>query len=233
MENNKKVAVITGGSKGIGYACVKAFLNENYIVVNASRHDHHPFDDSAYYFIKTDVSKEEDVNRLHKEVISRFGKADVLINNAGFGKFAKLEDSTTEDFDDMFGVNVRGLYLCSRYFVKSMIEMKGGTIINISSIAGKAAIPTASIYAATKHAVMAISQALMLEVRQHGVRVSCVCPGSVDTDFFDNPGTVLTSKRETILSPEDVAEACMLIVNLPARALMNEVEIRPANPQKE
>jgi short-subunit dehydrogenase len=156
----------------------------------------------------------------------------VLINNAGYGKFSKLEDSTTEDFDGMFAVNVRGLYLCSRYFVKSMISSKGGTIINISSISGKTVIPTASIYAATKHAVMALSQALMLEVRQHGIRVSVICPGSVDTDFFDSPGTVLTSNRESILAPEDVAEACLLVVKLPARALMNEVEIRPANPQK-
>ncbi len=143
-----------------------------------------------------------------------------------------LADSKTKDFDEMFAVNVRGLYLCNRYALKTMLERKNGIIINISSISGKNGIATASIYSATKHAVMGLSRSLMAEVRNDNIRVVTICPGSVDTNFFDHPSAVLSSKRDSILSPEDVAKSCLLAVELPERALMNEVEIRPLSPKK-
>jgi 3-oxoacyl-[acyl-carrier protein] reductase len=113
-----------------------------------------------------------------------------------------------------------------------MLEQKSGTIIIISSIAGKNGVATASIYSATKHAVIGLASSLMAEVRKDNIRVVTVCPGSVDTNFFDQPGTILNSRRETILSPDDVAAACLLAVELPQNALMNEIEIRPLMPSK-
>lgn len=228
----RKIAVITGASKGIGRACSEIFLKNNYIVINASRTDINPLKNKNCHFISTDVSSEKDVKSLFAKVIKKFNKIDVLICNAGFGKFANLADSKTKDFDEMFDVNVKGVYLCNRYVLKSMLKEKSGTIINISSIAGKNGIATASIYSATKHAVMGMSASLMSEVRKDNIRVVTICPGSVDTNFFDDPSAILSARRNTILSAKDVAEVCFLSANLPQNALMNEVEIRPLNPAK-
>lgn len=227
-----KIILITGASKGIGKACAELFLKNKYNVINASRTDHKPLRDKNYRFIKTDVAEEKDIKSLFKKVIDEFGKIDVLICSAGLGKFGNLADSRTEDFDEMFAVNVKGLYLCNRYALKPMLKRKNGTIINISSIAGKNGIATASIYSATKHAVIGLSSSLMAEVRKDNIRVITICPGSVDTNFFDDPSASLSSKRETILSPEDVAKVCLLSAELPQNALMNDVEIRPLNPHK-
>ncbi|MBS1519218.1 MAG: SDR family oxidoreductase [Bacteroidetes bacterium] len=228
----KKTVVITGASKGIGLSCAKLFLKNDYTVINASRTNVNSIKDKDYHFIKTDVSREADIKRLFEKVIKEFRQIDVLICNAGFGRFAELAVSETKDFDEMFAVNVKGVYLCNRYALKSMLKKKSGVIINISSIAGKNGIATASIYSATKHAVNGLSASLMAEVRKDNIRVVTVCPGSVDTHFFDHPSAKLNSKRETLLSPDDVAEVCFLSVNLPERALMNEIEIRPLNPSK-
>ncbi|MBS1493769.1 MAG: SDR family oxidoreductase [Bacteroidetes bacterium] len=229
---DKKICIITGASSGIGFACAQKFLLNGYTVINASRKDKMPIDNPEYEFIATDVSKEDEVKNLIEKTIEKHGKIDVLINNAGFGLFANLIDSKTEDFDSMFAVNVRGLYLCCRYALKSMIEKQAGTIINIASIAGKTAVPTASIYSATKHAVIGLSTSLFMEVRKHNVRVTTICPGSVDTHFFDAPGTILNSSRESILSAEDIAESCFLAASLPVSATIAEIELRPTNPKK-
>lgn len=228
----KKIAVITGASKGIGKSCAKLFLKKGYITINASRTDSEKIKHRNYFFIKTDVTKESDIKKLFNYVTKEFGKTNVLICNAGFGRFSNLVDSKTSDFDEMFSVNVRGLYLCIRYVLPSMLERKSGTIINISSVSGKNGIATASIYSATKHAVMGLSSSLMAEVRKDNIRVVTICPGSVDTNFFDDPSAILNSRRDSILSPDEVAEVCLLSAELPQRALMNEVEIRPLNPQK-
>ena len=228
----KKIAVITGASKGIGKSCAKLFLKKGYITINASRTDSEKIKHRNYFFIKTDVTKESDIKKLFNYVTKEFGNTDVLICNAGFGRFSNLVDSKTSDFDEMFSVNVRGLYLCIRYVLPSMLERKSGTIINISSVSGKNGIATASIYSATKHAVMGLSSSLMAEVRKDNIRVVTICPGSVDTNFFDDPSAILNSRRDSILSPDEVAEVCLLSAELPQRALMNEVEIRPLNPQK-
>jgi len=228
----KKICLITGASKGIGRACAVKFLDNGYIVINASRSNTNPVKHDDYHFIKTDVAKESDIKNLIAKVLKKFKKIDVLINNAGFGKFALLVDSKTKDFDEMFAVNVRGLYLTTRYAVKSMIKNEEGTIINISSIAGKNGVATASIYSASKHAVMGLSHTLFQEVRKYNIRVVTVCPGSVDTNFFDHPGSMLTSSRESILSGQDIAEACYLSVSLPASATIAEIELRPTNPKK-
>ncbi len=228
----KKVCLITGASRGIGLACAKLFLKNNFTVVNASRSNPRVISNKDYHFVKTDVAKEKDVKNLFEVVIRRFKKIDVLICNSGFGKFANLADSKTKDFDEMFEVNVKGVYLCMRYALKDMLRKKDGTIITIASVSGKVGIPTASIYSATKHAVMGLSASLMAEVRKDNIRVTAICPGSVDTNFFDDPSAELSSRRDTILSAEDVARVCLLTAMLPQNALMNEVEIRPLNPQR-
>lgn len=227
---DKKVILVTGGSKGIGFAIIRLFIKKNYYVIDASRTGNNLINNKNYFYFKTDVSKENDVKALFAFIKSKFGKLDVLVNNAGFGIFGPLVESKTKDFDNLFNTNVKGLYLCSRYALKLMISAKRGDIVNISSIAGKNAIPNASLYCATKHAVIGLSKSLMLEVRNHNIRVSVICPGSVDTNFFDNTKNILTADRKTIISSEDIANSVWFIINANPRTNFNEIEVRPSNP---
>jgi len=227
---NKKVVLVTGGSKGIGLAVTKMFLKKNYFVIDASRTKSNAVKNKKYIFVKTDVSKEKEVKALFGFIIKKFCKLDIPVNNAGFGRFGTLLDSKTKDYDDLFNVNVKGLYLCTRYALEIMVTSNKGDIVNISSIAGKNAIPNATLYSASKHAVMGLSKSLMLEVRNHNIRVSVICPGSVDTNFFDGTENVLTADRRTIISPDDIADSVWFAVSSNPRAVFNEIEVRPANP---
>jgi 3-oxoacyl-[acyl-carrier protein] reductase len=114
-----------------------------------------------------------------------------------------------------------------------MIKERSGTIINIASVAGKQGFASGSIYCASKHAVMGLSRALMLEVREYNIRVVAICPGSVATEFFrDESKTVLSSGRESVLQANDIAESILLAAILPENATISELEIRPTNPRK-
>ncbi|CAN5505316.1 SDR family oxidoreductase [soil metagenome] len=229
---DKKVCIITGGSSGIGKACVEKFLNEGFIVVDASRTKKGKVIDPNYFYFKTDVAKESDIKKLFSFVEKSFGKIDTLINNAGFARFANLADSKTKDFDDMFAVNVRGLYLCTRYALKTMLKRQQGDIVNVSSIGGKNGFASASIYTATKHAVMGFAASLLLEVRKDNIRIITVCPGSVDTNFFTSPGKKKSPSSNVILEAEDIADMVVAAVKLPSRAMVTEIEVRPSNPVK-
>ncbi len=236
-----KIAVISGAGKGIGKATAELFLKEGAKVVLTSRNsselemirENRNDRKSDIITIAGDISKEETVNRIINETIDKFGRIDILVNNAGFGVFDNLVDSKLDDFDAMFNTNVRALYMLTKGFLPHMIKEQSGTIINIASIAGKQGFATGSIYCATKHAVMGLSRALMLEVRKHNIRVAAICPGSVATEFFRTESqTVLGSSRESVLSAEDIAETILLAASLPGNAMISELEVRPTNPKK-
>jgi 3-oxoacyl-[acyl-carrier protein] reductase len=238
MKLKNKITVITGAGKGIGRASAELFLKEGASVVLNSRTktdlDSFIKENQVYkdkiLAIAGDVSDENVIGKIVKETIGKFGRIDILINNAGFGKFAETVDSTTKDFDAMFNTNVRSLYILTREFLPFMIKQKEGIIVNMASIAGKNGVPTASIYSATKHAVMGFSRSLMLEVRKHGIRVIAICPGSVATEFFRESPSELS--HNTMLASEDIAETILYAAALPPNATVNEIEIRPANPVK-
>jgi 3-oxoacyl-[acyl-carrier protein] reductase len=238
MKLQNKIAVITGAGKGIGRAAAKLFLKEGASVVLNSRtksdldsfiKEHQDYKDKILT-IAGDVSDEKIIEQIVKETIGKFSRIDILVNNAGFGKFAEMVNSTIKDFDDMFNTNVRALYILTRDFLPYMIKQKEGIIVNIASIAGKNGVPAASIYSATKHAVMGLSRSLMLEVRKHGIRVVAICPGSVTTGFFRESPSELAPN--TMLKSEDIAETILYAAALPLNATVNEIEIRPANPAK-
>ncbi len=237
MKLKNKVAVITGAGKGIGKATAELFLREGAKVVLVSRTkiDLNQINkewknyNEQFITVCCDVSKEASIKKIVEAAIKKFKRIDILVNNAGFAMFAELVKSRVEDFDAMFNTNVRALYLLTKAFLPYMIKQKSGDIINISSIAGKNGVATASIYSATKHAVMGFSRSLMLEVRKYNIRVTSVCPGSVDTEFFRKDG--LGFKKETALQSENIADAILAAVSLPPNALIHEIELRPANPQ--
>lgn len=241
MKLQNKIAVITGAGKGIGKATAELFIKEGAKVVLTSRNksdleqlvaDNESKKDNIT-IIAGDISNEDTIQKVIDETISKLGRIDILVNNAGFGIFDDMVDSKTEDFDAVFNTNVRALYLITKGFLPHMIKEHSGTIINIASVAGKQGFATGTIYCASKHAVMGLSRALMLEVRQYNIRVCAICPGSVATDFFRaDSQTTLSSSKESVLQAEEIAETILLAASLPENATLHEIEIRPTNPRK-
>jgi 3-oxoacyl-[acyl-carrier protein] reductase len=179
--------------------------------------------------ISADVSEESDVASLRDEIESEWGGIDILVNNAGIGIFGNVLDLRTEDFDAVFAVNVRGVFLCSRAFAPGMVEREEGVIVNVASLAGKNTFAGGSVYAGSKHAVMGMSKSMMLDLRPHNVRVLTVCPGTVYTPFFDRVDQFDPDEAKA-LRAEDVAEAIEHVIRMSDRATISEFEIRPVDP---
>lgn len=237
MELLDRVAVVTGGTTGIGRAVAAALGRAGCRVAICARTEADleetatalARDGSEVMAVPADVSREEDVERFAEGVRQELGPPDLLVNNAGIARFGALDELAPADFDAVFGVNVRGLFLCSRAFAPDMVERGDGVIVNVASLAGKNAFPGGTVYAASKHAVMGMSKSMMLELREHGVRVLTVCPGSVNTPFFDKQDR-FEPDRSKIVQPEDVAELVVSAIRLSDRGTVSEVEIRPVNP---
>jgi 3-oxoacyl-[acyl-carrier protein] reductase len=176
-----------------------------------------------------DVSDERAVQAFAALVRERLGPVAVVVNNAGLASFGPFWEMPVEAFDEMMAVNVRGTYLVTRAFLPDMLERGDGHVINIVSLAGRNAVPGGTAYAAAKHAVLGLSKSLFSEVRRQGVRVTAICPGSVVTPFFAKSGGSL-EHPERKLQPEDVADTVLAVLRLPPRALISELDIRPANP---
>lgn len=237
MELSDRVAVVTGGSTGIGRATARELALEGARVAICARTGEDleeaageiRSEGGAVLPLTADVSRPEDVRRLARRVRDELGPADVLVNNAGIGVFGALEDLSVGDFDRCFGVNVRGVFLCCKAFAPEMAERGDGVVVNVASLAGKNFFPEGSVYVGSKHAVVGLSKSLMVELRERGVRVLTVCPGSVDTPFFDKAAGH-DPDRDRIVDPEDVAELIVESVRLSDRGTVSEVEIRPVNP---
>lgn len=174
-----KVTLVTGASKGIGRSIALLFAQNGADVVLAARTkssleqvaDGIKATGRKSLVVPTDISSEKQVDSLVRQSLEAFGRIDILVNNAGLGIFSRVGESKIEDFDLMVAVNLRGLYLCTRAVLPSMIERESGVIVNISSLAGKNAIDGGAGYCATKWAVIGFFRSLMLEVREHRIRV--------------------------------------------------------------
>jgi 3-oxoacyl-[acyl-carrier protein] reductase len=173
-----------------------------------------------------DAGNPDDVERVTRAIAAELGPVDTLVNNAGIAVFKPLEELTLEDWDGMMSTNVRSLFLVTRAVLPGMRERGAGTIVNVASLAGRNGVKHGTGYAASKHAVLGFSRSLMLEVRAQGIRVVAVCPGSVDTALIRPLGRA----PERILQPDDVADAILAALRLPARAMLSELDIRPSNP---
>ncbi|MFQ5530474.1 MAG: SDR family oxidoreductase [Gemmatimonadota bacterium] len=229
--------VVTGGSTGIGLATAREFATAGARVVICARTEERleaattelRVTGAEILPLQADVTREEDVESLIRTVEDAWGGADVLINNAGIGIFGNLLDLDVADYDRVFAVNVRGLFMCSRAFAPGMAEQGGGVIVNVASLAGKNAFAGGAIYSASKHAVMGMSKSMMLDLRRHGIRVLTVCPGTVLTPFFDRVDQ-FDPDADKSLRAEDVAEMILHAVRLSDRGNVSEFEIRPVNP---
>lgn len=236
MTLDGRSAWITGAGKGIGEAIARALAKEGVRVGLTARTvsdlervvaEIAAMNGSAFA-VPGDVSIESDVARAWESVSRTLGPPDILINNAGIGVFAPVSDLRVEDFDRMWGVNMRGVFLCTRAVLPQMQARGSGIIVNISSLAGKNAFVNGAGYAATKWALNGFSSCLRLEVRKHNIKVITVCPGSVATEF--SPAPKEPERLASILHPEDVAAAVISALSLPDRAMMSEIDLRPTNP---
>jgi 3-oxoacyl-[acyl-carrier protein] reductase len=237
-EIQDKVAVITGSTKGIGLAAAEALLKAGAKIVISARNEGEVaavgkrLSEAYPARVKAqacDVRLEDQVDALFRAADRAFGGVDVLVNNAGVGVFKNLEEMTLEEWNRVIETNVTGVFLCSRAAIPRMRSRGGGYIINISSLAGKNAFPTASAYNASKFAVNGMSEALMQEVRYDGIRVSYVMPGSVNTHFG---GTPPDPAKEWKLAPSDVAQVILDLLRHPSRSLPSRVELRPSQPPR-
>jgi 3-oxoacyl-[acyl-carrier protein] reductase len=227
-----RVALVTGGSRGIGRAIAQALADAGARVALCARNKADAEAAAAEIGhdclgLGCDVRDLEQVSATVARVAERFGGLDILVNNAGVGKFAHIAELEPEDWHATIDTNLTGVYHCCHEAVPLMRE-RGGYIINISSLAGKNAAKGGTAYNASKAGLNLFTEALMLDVRHQGIRVSTIMPGSVDTSFGrGSPGS-----RPWALRPEDVAAVVIHLLSHPDRSLPSAVEIRPAQPEK-
>jgi len=228
-----RVALVTGSGRGIGKAIAEALAREGAHVVLTGR-TASQVDQAAQAIrgnggqakaVPADITDERDVARLVDETLKIKGTVDVLVNNAGIGVFKPVVAMDVAEFDAMWKVNMRGVFLVTRAVLPGMIKARHGAIINIASLAGKNMFKGGAGYGATKWALRGFAGSLMLEVREHNIRVVTVFPGSVDTGF--SPGG---KRGAQITQPEDVASAVMFAINTPERSMFSEIDLRPTNP---
>lgn len=229
MDLQNKTAIITGVSKGIGKALVLQLLDKGCKVAGLGQ-TKPDYTHDNFVFIKTDVRSFETFKASVKQVQQHFGgEIHILVNNAGLGYFAYLEDTTLDQWQQMYDTNVNGTFYGCKLVLPQMKKQEYGHIINIASTAGLEGYPQVSAYCGTKFAVRGMTESLYKEVRDFRVKVTCVYPGSVKTDFFKNsPGI---QPHDYMLMPNDVATAMVQILETPDNYHTVNYEIRPLQPK--
>lgn len=235
-----KVAVVTGGSRGIGFAVAGRLLESGAHVVITGTDDATVAQAASTLGrgcvgIRADVRAEADVEALFALLDSKFGGVDILVNNAGVGLFRPVEHTTLDEWRRVMDTNLTGVFLCSRRALPLLRQRGGGWIINISSLSSTGPFADGAAYCASKAALNAFSDALMQEVRQEGIRVSVVLPGSVKTGFMGRAtgqAGATRSDEDWKLSPEDVSHAVVDLLSHASRSLPSRVELRPSRPPR-
>jgi len=228
----EQVAVVSGAGRGIGAAIARklAALGARTVLCGRSLA---PLEEMARQIsatggearaIQADVTEIGSVEKLASQVEAEFGRVDVLINNAGVGGFGgPLHELPPDQWEYVLNTNLRGVYYCIRSFAPMMIRASSGSIINISSLAGKNALPNGAAYAASKWGLNGLSYSIAEELRSHNIRVSVICPGSVDTELSPHAG----KDASKMLKPDDVAHVVEMLVTQSANSFASEVLLRP------
>ena len=230
--------MVTGGTRGIGRAIAERLLAEGAAVAICGRTSQsvetalgalRPM--GRVFGIAADVTQPDQVSALFSAVDREFGGLDILVNNAGQGVFGKVADLTPEQWRANIDLNLNGPFYCSREALARFRQRGGGFIVNISSLAGKNPFSGGAGYNASKFGLNGFSEAMMLDHRNDNVRVASIMPGSVDTGFSGGPSD-RSGDTSWMIAPEDVAEAVVMVLRMPARTMVSRVEMRPARPKK-
>lgn len=230
-------AVITGSSKGIGYAIAEWLAREDANVVVSARSEDEVREAAKaldgtgggrVVGVPADMRRQDDVQRL-VAAADDLGGLDVLVNNAGVGRFAPADEISVDDWDAVIGTNLTGVFYACREAIPRLRSRGGGWIINIGSLAGKNPFAGGAAYNASKFGLLGFSEAMMLDVRDQGIRVCCVMPGSVDTYFN---GKTPDPENAWMIQPDDIARIVRDLLAFPENALPSRIEVRPSRPKK-
>ena len=223
MNIKNKTAIVTGASRGIGLAIAKALVNEGVTVAGWSRTPPDTFNHERFHHIKADLTVETSVNEAFEETVNKLGDSiPILINNAGMGYRGVMDEMPSDKWRELFDLNVHGLFYTTKRIIPGMKEAGEGHIINIGSGAGTNGIAGMSAYCGTKFAVVGITESLHQELRDFGVKVSCLSPGSVDTGFSES--------NKNKLLPEDLAASVIHMLTCPQNFHYTDVQVRPLQP---
>jgi NADP-dependent 3-hydroxy acid dehydrogenase YdfG len=252
LENNNsnKVAIVTGASSGIGYATSLALSKAGIrVAVGARRMDRlqeiekqivrngderRGGEGEIFIQRKLDVTSKSDCDSFVDTVAKKWGRVDILINNAGLMPLSHFKNCKVEEWEQMIDVNIKGVLYCTSAVIPYMLDKKSGHIVNISSVAGRIVFAGGSVYCATKHAITAFSEGLRKELSpEYNIRVTCIEPGAVSTELLETitdesmSKFVQASKSMERLQSEDVANAILYAIQAPNHVNVNEILMRP------
>jgi NAD(P)-dependent dehydrogenase (short-subunit alcohol dehydrogenase family) len=228
-----RVALVTGASRGIGLEIARRLGRLGARLALCARHPE-PLARAVETLrkegietagIPADVSNAGEVAELVRRANEALGEIDVLVNNAGIGRFAPLYEVSEEDWDRVIATNMKGAFLCSKAVAPQMIRRRSGHIINIASLAGKNAFAGGGVYCASKWGLLGMTYCLAEDLRSYGIRTSAICPGTVQTDFSHSPHVGKDSTK--MLQPEDVAHVVEMILLQEPQSFISEVLLRP------
>jgi len=234
MRLKGKVALITGASSGMGRSAAILFAKEGAKVIVNYAHSPEKANDVVDFIKKyggeavaigADISSEEDVVKLVEKAIAKFGRIDILYNNAGIELQKPLILTGEKEWEDVLNTNLKGVFLCSKHIIMHMIQSGGGSIINTASVAGLAGMPNLGAYSASKGGVISLTRTLAVEYAKDKIRVNCICPGAIDTPMlrrFIEASPDKKAMEEQLASmhplgrigtPEDVANVAMFLAS--------------------
>jgi NAD(P)-dependent dehydrogenase (short-subunit alcohol dehydrogenase family) len=237
MEETTRVAVVTGGTRGIGEAIARRLAGDGFSVVISGHSkqsvaralDRFSRDGLSISGRVADAASEEDQAALMRFAADEKGRLDVLVNNAGIGEFASVEELPPDRFRAILETNLFGPFYAIRAAAPLMRKNGGGFIVNIASLASVNPFAGGAAYNASKFGLLGLSDAAMLDLRHSGIRVAAVLPGSVETEFNGSHGG---RESSWMLSPDDVARAVSDLVRFPDRAIPSRIDLRPSRPPK-
>ena len=235
MNLKNKIAIVTGASSGLGAALSKALTNKNAIVYGLARNEKSLQKvkencGSNFHPIVMDITQKSSLEDWVKKQFSNDHLPDILINNAGIGLFGKIEELPDTEWLNMINTNLNGMYFMTRTIVPLMKQTRTPKhIINIGSIMGTMGKEEATAYSTTKFGVQGFSQSLFHELRDFSIKVTCINPGSIETDFFNRTGI---STHSNMLQTADVADTIIHVLETPDNLLINEIMLRPLNPHR-
>lgn len=230
MNLEGKLAVVTGSSRGLGLHMAQHLIDAGMEVAGWSRSTPQ-WDHPSYKHYPLDLRDEKAVKHIHQRTVEDFGQeVRVLVNNAGRGWRGNFWEMDAQEWEDLFRLNVHGLFYASKVVTPPMLAMGSGHIVNVSSGAGTNGVAQMSGYSGTKHAVRGISHSMHAELRHYGIKVTCLSPGSIETHFGEAMGQPRAGSAHP-MQPEDIAATLIHMLKGPENYHFQDVEVRPLMPK--